>query len=135
MKRLMIITVFALLAIGCTSTRQFTDVNASAPEMSQDSLEYEIWITDIGFDTWFMLNYSPSQDRSNEYYRSWNNRYVIEWNYKYTSGHYGIDSEIVNYDPTIDYGIEVNRKLYYYFRFVEEELRIPILDYRYRHRI
>jgi hypothetical protein len=30
-----------------------------------------------------------------------------------------IDSWI-NYQPQIDYGIDVNRKLYWYFRFVED---------------
>jgi hypothetical protein len=35
---------------------------------------------------------------------------------------------LINYEPTVDYGMEVERKLYYYFRWVDTKLGIPILD-------
>ncbi len=37
---------------------------------------------------------------------------------------------IIGYEPGEDYGFELNNKLFYYFQYVEQVLRIPILDHR-----
>jgi hypothetical protein len=33
----------------------------------------------------------------------------------------------IDYDPFLDYGLELNHRLFYYFMFVEKKLKIPIL--------
>jgi hypothetical protein len=33
----------------------------------------------------------------------------------------------IDYDFTVNYGINLNRELYYYFRYVETYLKVPIL--------
>ncbi len=85
---------------------------------------------DPGFDTWFATNWSPSQDHLEQYYDSWNDQYVSAWNYKAThAGYSDFFDAPINYDPNIDYGLAVSRKLYYYFRYVEIVDKIQILDY------
>ena len=34
---------------------------------------------------------------------------------------------IIGYDPTVDYGFELNHKLFYYFQYVENVLKIQIM--------
>jgi hypothetical protein len=85
-------------------------------EIEQNEEEYELLVLDPGFETWFLTTWSPAKDRNPSYYKMWNQRYVNAWNYQ------------IQYDATIDYGMEVERKLYYYFRWVDTKLKIPILD-------
>jgi len=54
---------------------------------------------------------------------------VANWNDYYRTGKHSqvIDSNI-NYQPNLDYGIEVNRKLYWYFKYVQEEYKIRLFQ-------
>jgi hypothetical protein len=98
-------------------------------DISKNEDEYELIVLDPGFDSWYATTWSQAKDRNEAYYSYWNQRYVIEWNYKATHPHYSKYFEnIIQYDPNIDYGIEIERKLYYYFRYVDTKLGIPILD-------
>lgn len=97
-------------------------------KLVNDSLEYELIIIDPGFEGW--LASKPSVNYlSNTYYRSRNNLYVIEWNHRYLSPlTYGSKYEnYIDYDSRIDYGVELNYKLYYYFRYFEEKNRTVLL--------
>ena len=38
-----------------------------------------------------------------------------------------IHNNYLNYETGTDYGIEVNRKLYWYFKYLESEFKIPLL--------
>ncbi len=93
-----------------------------------DSTEYEITIIDPEFDTWYLLNFSQAKDRTNEYYRGKNQVGAINWNDYYNKGRYHrIVENYLYYNNSIDYGIEVNRKLYWYFKYTEEKFRIRLL--------
>jgi len=74
------------------------------------------------------MRFNPGLDRSNEYYRSKNSLAASTWNSYYNSGRYrrAISSDIP-YNPSVDYGIEVNRKLYWYFKYIEENYKVPLL--------
>jgi hypothetical protein len=96
---------------------------------NDDQEEYELIVLDPGFDTWFTTTWNPAKDRSVNYYSHWNSQYVSAWNYKASRPHYSdMFDMLINYEPTVDYGMEVERKLYYYFRWVDTKLGIPILD-------
>ncbi|MCC5927720.1 MAG: hypothetical protein JJU28_00610 [Cyclobacteriaceae bacterium] len=98
-------------------------------ETDKEDKEHQLIILDPGFETWFITNWSPAQDRSYSYYKHWNDQYVQAWNFKAMQPRYAYFFEnIIQYDPHENYGMEITRKLYYYFRWVEIELRIPILD-------
>jgi hypothetical protein len=97
-----------------------------ADTISADSLEYELIILDPGFDTWLATR--PSKEfYSKDYYTQKNRLYVSEWNHRYmTSRNNGYDSYII-YDTRIDYGLDLNYKLYYYFRYFEETNKTDLL--------
>ena len=125
MKQFFFIGIMALLAWACSPAREAAKTSARLVKNSQDSTEYEILIIDPHFDEWYLLNFTPAKDYSNDYYRSKNLVAVANWNDYYRSGRYSpvIDSYI-DYWPVTDYGIEVNRKLYWYFRYIRETYRI-----------
>ncbi|NJN28107.1 MAG: hypothetical protein HC819_20120 [Cyclobacteriaceae bacterium] len=125
--------IFALfpLLVACApsyNTQQVKDKNLIDIEKNDDE-QYEVIVFDPGFETWFATTWSPAKDRSVAYYKQWNQQYVNAWNYKASHpGTYRFFDTTIQYDPTVDYGIEVERKLYYYFRFVDTKMGIPILD-------
>lgn len=88
-----------------------------------DEEEYEIQIFDSGFDRWFATHSRPVNFYSPGYYAMMNRRYAIAWNEKVSTyafrGNTPFESPI-NYIPTIDYGLEVNYKLFYYFKYIED---------------
>lgn len=124
-----VIGIIALLSWSCSSVKETSKSSARLVANSPDSTEYELIIIDIGFDNWYLLNYSPAKDYTNEYYRSRNLVGVINWNGYYREAKYTrvIDSYI-DYQPNIDYGIEVNRKLYWYFKYIAETYKINLFN-------
>lgn len=126
-------TVFYYVAIGlliaaCSSTKktgiQEGKSSQEVVRIANDSLEYEIIIMDIGFETYLNTIAKPMNFYSKEYYETKNRFYVTEWNIRarnplrYRGDIY--ENEI-NYDFNVDYGLEVNYKLYNYFKFVEHK--------------
>jgi hypothetical protein len=99
-----------------------------ADTMSVDSLEYELIILDPGFEVW--LASQPSKEfYSNDYYARRNRLYVMEWNHRYimpqNNGRY---ETYIDYNPQIDYGLDLNYKLYYYFKYFEETNHVRLLN-------
>jgi hypothetical protein len=127
MKPAFFLAIIMLIAWSCSPVKNTPKTSAIVEKSSQDSTLYELVIIDNHFEKWYLLNYSDAKDRSDEYYRSKNLYAVSNWNEYYREGKYAevIDS-YVNYQPEIDYGIELNRKLYWYFKFVEEYYKIKL---------
>lgn len=132
MKSVIGMSLAAAMLLACAAPRQALRPpaeNVIDLSKSDDEEEYELIVFDPGFDNWFATSWNLGKDRSESYYSFWNNMYVSAWNYKATRPHYSeMFDNIINYQPTIDYGIELERKLYYYFRWVDTKLGIPILD-------
>lgn len=128
MKTLGVIVLLLVVMGACTSQKNIVKIAPTNQATVKDSTEYELIVFDPPFESWFLTNYSPAKDHSNEYYHSWNNQYVSDWNYHYMARHLPrVFENYINYDYNVDYGIDVNRKLYYYFRYVETYLKVPIL--------
>jgi len=132
MKSVFGLILLVFLLFGCTSSSPLSRVPAeNIIDLSQNEEEHKLIVLDPGFDTWFATTWNSGKDRSVNYYSHWNYRYVSEWNYKVTRPHTSqFFDTMIQYDPTIDYGIEIERKLYYYFRWVDTKLGIQILDIR-----
>lgn len=132
MKRLVMITFVAVFTGACATMQDpvmIKDKNLTGTPNESEEKEHELVVLDPGFDTWFLMNWSPAKDRSQTYYDGWNDRYVQAWNYKASHpGYAEFFQNTIDYNPSENYGLEVSRKLYYYFRWVEIELNIPILD-------
>jgi hypothetical protein len=124
---------FALLTTGflfaCVPLKQ-TSQSAKSQKIElapidKDSTEYELIIIDPGFSSWFTTNRKPEWYYTKDYLATWNNQYVVAWNAKVrdpllvrNSANNPFILEI-DYRPTIDYGLDLNYKLYHYFKYIE----------------
>ena len=128
---LILIILVAIQAVGFSQKKIDRSVLKS-DTLSVDSLEYRIIIMDPGFDTW-LLNKPPMNFYTNDYYVTKNRLYVAEWNLRYmTANNDGLYQNSIDYNPRIEYGIDINYKLYYYFRYFEETNHISLLDFERR---
>lgn len=129
MKSCVPVILILLLFASCSGSKKLGQVQIKDPSATEnDSVEYELIIFDAGFETWFLTHSKPEWYYSQSYYESWNQRFVAEWNVKAMSSRYSRYFETtINYDPFTDYGLEINHKLFYYFLYVEKELKIPVL--------
>jgi len=127
MSRLIIFGILTLALWSCASSHKATKTTVSLDADSTDSTEYQILIDDPGFEQWYIIQYSQAKDHSNEYYNTFNLRGVSNWNEYFRTGrHDNVVGCIIEYWPNIDYGIEVNRKLFWYFKYVEENFGIRL---------
>ena len=128
MKQLIIMIGIAGVVFACSSPRGIVKVKENVPvTLAADSIEYELETFDGKFETWYILQKSPVQYRSQTYYENWNRQYVSAWNAKAISSGDPFFETIVGYVPTIDYGFELNHELFYYFQYVENVLKKKIL--------
>ena len=127
MKKLLF-SIFVLLVAWSCSPSQKAISSGKKPIIKIDSTEYEIIVIDPEFDHWYLMNFSQAKDRTNEYYRSKNQLGVNNWNDYFIRNLYpnAIDNSIV-YDFSVDYGNDVNRTLYWYFKYIEDKLKIRLL--------
>ena len=133
MKNLIYFLAIALTVISCgtTNTKNTSDSKKDIEEavvISNDSLEYEIIIYDIGFSTYLNTIAKPMGYHSQNYLEAKNNFYVIEWNIRANNPiRYGdIYENQIEYSTNIDYGLEVNYKLYNYFKFFEKKYKVRL---------
>jgi len=112
--------------MSCNTTQQTTSDKNKLPEnavrIANDTLEYEIIIIDIGFDTYLASIAKPISFHSLSFLESKNRYYVTIWNQRardLSRYNPNIYENIIEYDSSENYGLEVNYKLYNYFKFVE----------------
>lgn len=121
------------LVSSCGSITPAIDKSDQLPDhavrITNDELEYEIIIIDIGFDTYLHSIAKPANFYSQSYYENKNIFYVSEWNIR--------AGDPMRYDPNlyenqidyiqgVDYGLDVNYKLYNYFKFVEYKYKVRL---------
>jgi len=127
MKPRFVFGIIALMVWAGSFAQEVKSPSAKLSQNPQDSTEYEVLIIDPQFDQWYLRNFNAAEDRSNEYYHSKNLVAVANWNYFYNTGQYYLIIEsYIDYLPHIDYGIEVNRKLFWYFKYVKETFGIKL---------
>ena len=128
MKNFLILTIITLFAIACSTQKGVVkNKNGDDEKVAQDSLEYDMETFDAKFESWYLLHNSPAKYRSLEYYENWNKQYVSVWNNKARTTRNDFFESIVGYDPNEEYGFELNHKLFYYFQYVENVLKIKIM--------
>ncbi|WP_031425558.1 DUF6146 family protein [Flavimarina sp. Hel_I_48] len=133
MRKLFYLILSLIFVYSCATTQKnngFTDnrmpgdtIAASENDtvrIANDSLEYEIIIIDPGFNTFLNSIARPEGYYSQNYLENKNKFLVIDYNqrvmqpFRYNPNLY---EQQINYDASIDYGYEVNYKLYCYFVF------------------
>lgn len=129
MKTIVTLLFLGLFIVSCTSSKPSTMMASNVNNKEQDtvrivndSLEYEILIIEPGFNSWLASTAKPEGYYSQEYMEARNRQYVLEWNQRvmqplrYNSKLYEAP---IDYQPHIDYGYEVNYKLYNYFIYFQ----------------
>jgi hypothetical protein len=131
-KLLLLVLLLPIIAIPEVYGQKKRDkVVSDSIAIVKDSIEYELIIIDSGFEMWLMSQ-PPMGFHSNEYYRQRNLMYVQEWNSRYMNPmrHGGLYENYVDYSATIDYGIELNYRLYYYFVYFERTNNVKLISGR-----
>jgi len=123
---ILILSGFFVL-LGCSSQKGIV-ISDSAGEIS-DSTQYEIIISEPGYDSWVATNRKPIWYHSHEYYQNFNKLYVNEWNHRATVAGYDFPYDYqIDYNIWVDYGLEVDYKLFWYFKFVQDKYDIKLLS-------
>ncbi|WP_340063093.1 DUF6146 family protein [Ascidiimonas aurantiaca] len=92
--------------------------------ITNDSLEYEIVIIEPGFYFWLNSIAFPRGHYSQKFLEARNRLLVLEWNNRVMQPQV-FDPNLyllpIDYNPSIDYGYEVNYQLYYYFIYFQRK--------------
>ncbi|MFO7978830.1 MAG: DUF6146 family protein [Bacteroidales bacterium] len=88
-----------------------------------DTLEYELIVFDPGFNSWYNMVQQPMSFYSQDYLEMWNERLVRQWNNQVPASQRSncLSNTYIDYDPNINYGMELNHKLFYFFRYIDEK--------------
>lgn len=90
-----------------------------------DSLEYEIIIIEVGFDSW-LVTQRPKEFFSESFLETRNRLYVQTYNQRVLEPQrYDPDLyfQQINYESNIHYGLEVNYLLYMYFEYFQKKYK------------
>lgn len=129
MKNTVLILLICLVAMSCNTAKRANVADNIASNIEQDTvriandkLEYEIIIIEPGFNAWLLSTAKPEGYYSQQFFETKNHILVSEWNsrvlqpLKYNPSLYEMR---IDYQPNIDYGYEVNYKLYNYFIYFQ----------------
>lgn len=129
MKTIATLLLLVSFMVSCNTSKPIGKIASNETTQAQDtvriandSLEYEILIIEPGFNSWLVSTAKPEGYYSQSYLENRNRLYVTEWNsrvmqpLRYNSNLYELQ---IDYQPTIDYGYEVNYKLYNYFIYFQ----------------
>ena len=93
--------------------------------IENEELEYEIIILEVGFQNW-LVTQRPMWYYSLNILENRNRYYVLEWNRRVQNPQLfnsNLYFQFIDYDPAIEYGLEVNYMLYMYFEFFQQKYR------------
>ncbi len=128
MRRVFIFFAIVLFIWACSTPKASVKEEKPKPVAEVDSVEYDIEMYDAKFEKWYGMQKIPSTYRSVQYYENWNKKYVNAWNHKSIEmGKGSFFAPIVGYHSNEEYGFELNHKLFYYFQYVENVLKIEIM--------
>lgn len=125
--------------IGCTTSKSVVskaeNSNPSVKDtvrIANDALEYEVIIIDPGFSTWLVSRAFPRNYHTQSYLENKNKLWISEWNSRVLQPfHYNpnLYEMTINYDPTIDYGYEVNYLIYNYMVYFQNTYKQKLWGY------
>lgn len=127
-----LLSITLLIACGSYSntTSKTTIIKEDPVVIANKALEYEIIIIDIGFTSYLNSIAQPMSYHSQTYLQNKNRNYVAVWNsraqnsQRYDSSIY---ENVIEYDLNVDYGLEVNYKLFWYFKFAEKKYKMKLI--------
>lgn len=131
MKKIIYILLISVFIFNCNTSKTSVSKKDERLEslkqndtvtIENDELEYEIIIIEPGFNFWLASRARPEGFYSQQYLENRNYQYVIEWNQRVNQPQ-RFDPNLyelqIDYRLGIDYGYEVNYKLYNYFIYFQ----------------
>lgn len=131
-----ILVVVSLLVFSCGTQQKATNTHAEKEKpvrIANDSLEYEIIIIDIGFNNYLATRAMPMTYYSQDFLEARNRIYVAEWNNRAMNPSRfdtSIYENVIDYQPNVNYGLEVNYKLFWYFQFAQRKYNMRLGSFR-----
>ncbi|MFT4575258.1 MAG: tRNA A22 N-methylase [Polaribacter sp.] len=131
LKSTIYVLILALFLVCCGSYNSTNNKVAKEDPVviANEKLAYEIVIIDAGFTSYLFSVAKPMTYYSQTYLQSKNRVYVAKWNsraqnsQRYNSNIY---ENVIEYQANVDYGLEVNYKLYWYFKFAEQKYKMRL---------
>lgn len=123
--RYVFIIFSAILLFSCGSQKDIVRIESESDSI--DSVEYILIVDELGFESWMATNTKRVWYYTYEYYQAWNRIYVIEFNQRVLTGADYPFVKTIHYDNSIDYGLELNYKLYWYFMFIQKKYNVSLL--------
>ncbi|WP_027878943.1 DUF6146 family protein [Mesoflavibacter zeaxanthinifaciens] len=139
MKNLALAACIILIAYSCTTSKKTVEADNSSAQIgdtikiTSDKTEYEIIIIEPGFNVWLNTTARPEGFYNQTYLENKNIFYVQAWNnrvlqpQRYNPNLYEMQ---IDYRQNIDYGYELNYKLYNYFIYFQNKYNQNLLGGR-----
>lgn len=128
MKNLIYIFILLPLLLSCSANIPTAAENSEGLSFEKnDKDEYDIIVLDTGYDMYLKTIAQPENFHSEEFYKSENSFYVNEWNIRnsqpqaYDPNFY---STYIDYNPSVEYGIHFEYKLYNFFKYIEWKYKV-----------
>lgn len=121
------ILYISVFVLSCTSLPKDTNIPEKTVVIANEDLQYEIIITDVGFTNYLNTMAKSKGFYSQNYLENKNRMYVTIWNSrmrKPSQFNPSIYENNIDYNPNINYGYEVNYKLFNYFEFAQQKYRM-----------
>lgn len=129
------IAIFGFVLTSCSGSKTkvavtdeekslFAQKDQDTVKIASEEAEYEIYIIEPGFYNWLDRIARPEGYYSQHFLENRNELFVLEWNRRVllpTQYNPQLYLWQINYDRTIDYGYDVNYKLYYYFIYIQRK--------------
>lgn len=139
MKNLALAACIILIVCSCTTSKKTVEADNSSAQIgdtikiTSDKTEYEIIIIEPGFNVWLNTTARPEGFYNQTYLENKNIFYVQAWNnrvlqpQRYNPNLYEMQ---IDYRQNIDYGYELNYKLYNYFIYFQNKYNQNLLGGR-----
>lgn len=139
MKNLALAACIILIVYSCTTSKKTVKADNSSAQIgdtikiTSDKTEYEIIIIEPGFNVWLNTTARPEGFYNQTYLENKNIFYVQAWNnrvlqpQRYNPNLYEMQ---IDYRQNIDYGYELNYKLYNYFIYFQNKYNQNLLGGR-----
>lgn len=139
MKNVVYILFLCVITVGCNTSKNISatnnEINLSQQDtvrIANDKVEYEIIIIEPGFNAWLASIARPEGYYSQDFLENRNSIYVMEWNSRVNSPNSRTATLFdlrIDYDRNIDYGYDVNYKLYNYFIYFQIKNNIRLSSF------
>lgn len=130
LKQLLFACIIGILMYSCGSSNFNNTAEKEEPVViANESLEYEIIIIDPGFTAFLNSKAQPEGFYNQNYLEARNRAWVITWNQRFlnpTQFNASIYENMIDYQQNVDYGYEVNYKLFNYFLFVQQKYNMNL---------